>query len=255
MKSAYRIATMYQAGHAAHAATLPFFAHEKAALLLLIAFILFVLSGSKFDITLILVYAAFPLFLILAARIPLGFIIKRLLLISPFIIIMAAANPFFDRQPVIQLCSVVITSGMISGLVIIAKSMVTITAVMAFTRCIEFYKICSTLEGMGVPKVFVTQLALLYRYSFLLVNEAMAMQRARNLRSFSKHGHGIFSTAGLIGSLLIRATTRAEHSYRGMVARGFNGELSHSKSLPISGRDWALLTVAITVLIVIRMVF
>lgn len=62
---------------------------------ILLLFIVSVVSVEKLNITAVLVYGAFPLFSMIAFRLPLKLIIYRLVMLSPFILIMAAANLFF----------------------------------------------------------------------------------------------------------------------------------------------------------------
>jgi cobalt/nickel transport system permease protein len=229
--------------------------NHRASLIILVLFVLFVISVNKYDITAGIIYAVFPVMLITAGRLPIMPILKRLALLSPFVVIMAAANPFLDTVPYIRVGSVVISSGMVSGTVIVVKSLVTISAVLAFALCVPFYRICEVLRDFRVPDVFVTQLILLYRYSFLLVEEAVAMQKARNLRSFGKRGKDFFTTAKLIGSLLLRTNNKAERIYRGMIARGFNGEFSKKKADKIRMDEVLLTSAALLIFALIRIVF
>jgi cobalt/nickel transport system permease protein len=71
----------------------------------------------------------------------------------------------------------------------------------------------------------------MYRYIFVLVEEAVRLQRARDSRSAVIEGKGpslLFraQTAGrMIGSLLVRGFARSERVYQAMVARGYQGEM------------------------------
>ena len=229
--------------------------NHRVSLVILLLFVLFVISVPKHDVTAVIVYAAFPLLFVTAGRLPVLFIAKRLLLISPFIIIMAAANPFLDRTPYVRIGTMALSSGLVSGTVIILKSFVTITAVVAFTLCVPFYRMCEVLRGFRVPGVFVTQLVLLYRYSFLLVEEATAMQKARNMRAFRRKGRDLFTTAKLLGSLLLRTHDKADRIYRGMIARGFEGELNKPKADAVRKEELFSAGAAVLVFALIRVVF
>ncbi|NLD99756.1 MAG: cobalt ECF transporter T component CbiQ [Fibrobacter sp.] len=256
MKNSVRLSYVHLAGR--DSCTPAFFAkweNHRISLIILLLFVFFTVSIGKYDLTGCLVFAAFPLFLITASSLPALLILKRILILSPFIIIMATANPIIDRTPFIKLYSVTISSGMISGAVIIIKSVVTISSVIAFTFCIPFYRICEVLRELHVPDIFVTQLALLYRYSFLLVEEAMAMQKARNLRSFGKKGKDVFTTSKLIGTLLLRTNDKAERIYRGMIARGFNGKLSGKKKNPVRPGEILLIISAFFTFAFLRLIF
>ena len=53
-----------------------------------------------------------------------------------------------------------------------------------------FNAVCLALDKLGTPRVFVIQLVFLYRYVFVLVDEAARMVRARSLRTFEGGGSG-----------------------------------------------------------------
>jgi cobalt/nickel transport system permease protein len=168
---------------------------------------------------------------------------------------MAAANPFFDRQAFSVVAGVELTGGMVSGMVIVAKSLVIISAMLVFSMCIQFTSLCKVLYMMHVPKVFVTQLMLLNRYLFLIVDEARGMQKARSMRSFDGKGKDVFTTTRLIGSLLLRTTAHADHIYRAMVARGFDGDIVKYSAMKFTVRSMVLIAVFAGLFLCIRIVF
>ncbi len=218
-------------------------------------FIVSVVSVGKFNITAVLVYGAFPLFSVIAFRLPLKLLLYRVAMISPFILIMAAANPFFDREVFGVVAGVTLSNGMVSGLVIVAKSFVIISSMLVFSMCIQFTSLCKVLHLLHVPKVFITQLLLLNRYLFLLVDEAHAMQRARSMRSFNGKGKGLFTTAKLIGALLLRTTTHADHIYRAMIARGFNGDVVNYTAMKFTAKSILTIAMFAGLFLVIRILF
>ncbi|MBN1981650.1 MAG: hypothetical protein JW795_08970 [Chitinivibrionales bacterium] len=211
--------------------------NHRASFVILLLFILFVLSVSKYDITGVIVYAVLPVLLVTTGRLSLKPILTRLTILSPFIIVMAAANPLFDWAPCASIGPFSLSCGMVSGAVILLKSLVTITVLLAFSWCVPFFRICEVLRGFRVPDLFVTQLSLLYRYSFLLVDEAMAMQKARNSRSFGNKGTDILTTAKLIGSLLLRTHDKAGRIYREWSPRGFGGTLAVATRQGVEKRE------------------
>lgn len=218
-------------------------------------FLIFVLSINKYDLIGVGVFATVPLIMSLLLHLPLFTILKRCLIISPFIFIMASVNFFLDPEPFFQIANVTLNAGTVSGLVIVGKSFVMISAIFAYTLSTPFYFTCQALRRMYVPDIFITQIMLLYRYSFLLVEEAMAMQKARNLRSFGKKGKDLFTTAKLIGSLLLRTTDRADRIYKGMLARGFNGTFIKKRSEPFTVTDYLILLSFFIVIGFVRLIF
>jgi cobalt/nickel transport system permease protein len=88
-----------------------------------------------------------------------------------------------------------------------------------------FNAVCMALDKLGTPRVFVVQLVFLYRYVFVLVDEAARMVRARSLRTFEGGGSGIKTYGPLVGHLLLRTMDRAQRVYMAMCCRGFDGEI------------------------------
>lgn len=229
--------------------------NQRALIIVWGAFIVFVLSVGKYNLAGVIAFAAFPFFLILIKRLSVKFILKRLALLSPFVLLIAAANPFFDTRPFMIVDDFTVSRGVISGLVIAVKSIVAIAAVITLTLCIPFNRLCDALRGFRIPDVFITQLILIYRYSFLLVEEALMIQKARQMRSFGKKGKDLFTTAKLIGSLLLRTVSRAERIYKGMVSRGFNGTFHHTRDKDFKGRDILFIGTALLLFFFIRIIF
>ncbi|MEI8185068.1 MAG: cobalt ECF transporter T component CbiQ [Chlorobiaceae bacterium] len=231
------------------------FGGDRSALVVVVLFVLFVLSIPKFNFLAVVVFAAFPVFVMGAANVPAGMIAKRLLQVSPFVLFMAAGNIFIDRTPLLRFFGVTITGGMVSGGVIAAKTLVTVAGVLSVMYCIPFYRICRALESFRVPEVLVTQLMLLYRYSSVLGEEAVSMQKARDMRSFGTRGKGIFRTAALIGSLLLRTMNRAERVYRSMSARGFQSRMSGRSATGFGYGEWVHIGVWSLCFLALRLIF
>jgi len=232
-----------------------FFGSDRSALLVTALFLFSVLSVQKFNLAEVAVFGAWPLFLIGAARVPAGVIAKRLLQLSPFVLFMAAGNLWLDRTPIMLLSGFTLTGGMLSALVIVAKTMISVAALLSMTHSIPFYRICRALEAFHVPEVLVTQLMLLDRYRSLLEKEALSMKRARDIRSFGKRGKGLFRTAPLIGSLLLRTTSRAERVYRSMSARGLGGALRVQPAEKLSFADWRTIGLFSLFFLALRLIF
>lgn len=242
--------------HESAQASAPFFlGSDRSALIIITLFVLSVISIPKFNLSELFVFAAFPIFIISAARVPVKVIAKRVLLISPFVLFMASGNLLLDRTPLWSVSGVTFTEGMVSGTVIVAKTIITIAGLLSVTLCIPFYRICRALTAFHLPDVLVTQLMLLNRYSSVLNEEAASMQKARDIRSFGNRGKELFRTASLIGSLLLRTTARAERIYRAMSARGFNGQKLMRDNSIISAREWSTIAVWSLLFLSLRLIF
>lgn len=208
-----------------------------AKVLITLLFILSVISFNRYDLTALLPFFLFPITMIARANLPLLFILKKIILFFPFILLVGIFNPLFDRIPLVQFGSLTVSSGWISFLSIIIRSILTVGAAFVLIGTTGFTPTCQALQRMGMPQVFTTQLLFLYRYLFVLAEEAGRASLARELRSCGTKGQGIESYSSLTGALLLRTWGRAERIHGAMLARGFNGEFHRGQSNDFGRRE------------------
>lgn len=153
--------------------------------------------------------AALLLAVALLSQVPPRFLLRRLLIAAPFVLGVAALALF---QP----------NGGHIFLVMLTKSTLCLATMILLTATTPFTDLLATLHHARVPVVFVTTLALLYRYLFVLADETGRMRRARLSRSFAAHRpHQWRALATVAGQLFMRASSRAERIFAAMSARGW----------------------------------
>jgi cobalt/nickel transport system permease protein len=148
-----------------------------------------------------------------------------MLLALPFVLFVGLFNPLLDREIVLRLGGLPLSGGWVSFLSIMLRSALTLGTALLLVATTGMPGICAGLERLGVPRVFAVQLLFLYRYLFVLGEEAVRLSRARALRSFDGRGMGLKVAASILGSLLLRTIDRAERIYVAMRSRGFDGEV------------------------------
>jgi cobalt/nickel transport system permease protein len=143
------------------------------------------------------------------SRIPAGFLLKRLLFLEPFVFSIAVLTLL---QP----------NGEIVFVSIVVKSTLALFTMVVLSNTSPFAEILGVLRRIGIPPLFITVLALMYRYLFVLIDEAERMQRARLSRTFRRNRlQRWHMLATLAGELFVRSTERAERIYAAMCARGW----------------------------------
>jgi cobalt/nickel transport system permease protein len=115
--------------------------------------------------------------------------------------------------------------------------MLTLIALVSTTR---FADLLAGLHRLAVPRLLIIQLGFLYRYIFLLIDNAQHILRARAGRAIGKIDFrtGTKYAAAMLGSLFVRSVDTAERVNTAMQARGFNGDWRTINRLAIRGRDW-----------------
>jgi cobalt/nickel transport system permease protein len=181
------------------------------------------------------VYAAYLLVmagLILLSRLPLKYVLKRSLVIFPFVIMIAIFVPFFKQGQVaasydIGAWHIAVTwEGLAALANVIAKSWLCILCLIVLSSSTKFEQLLHGMYRLKVPRVFVQITSFMYRYMFVLADQAMRMQMARDSRNYGLNRRNIFKTMGnMIGMLFIRSYERAERIYAAMLSRGYNGEI------------------------------
>lgn len=200
-------------------------------------FIVSVVSFDKYEITGLIPFCLYPVVLIALGDLPLGYLLKKILLAAPFAVFIGMFNPLIDRAILMDLGPVGISGGWISFASILLRFVLTVGAVLALIASTGFASICMSLEKMGAPNSLAVQLLFLYRYIFVLIDEASRMVRARALRAFEGRGMGFKVFTSMIGQLLLRALDRAQRIHRAMCCRGFDGEIRMSRPLMFCRRD------------------
>jgi cobalt/nickel transport system permease protein len=196
----------------------------RAKVLVTLVFIICVVSCNRYELAALFPFFIFPVVMISLAGLPPLFIIRKILLVCPFVLAVGILNPVIDRGILLQLGPLGISGGWISFASILARSVLTVGAALILVGVTGFTAVCQALERLGMPQVFAVQLLFLYRYIFVLSEEAGRASRAREVRSCGKKGQGMASFGSLTGHLLLRTWQRAERIHMAMLARGFSGE-------------------------------
>ncbi|MFH1367745.1 MAG: cobalt ECF transporter T component CbiQ [Elusimicrobiota bacterium] len=209
----------------------------RAKVIATLAFIVAVVSFDKYSLSGLTPFFIFPLAMIAAGGLPAGYLLKKILLVSPFAVLIGIFNPLIDRGVLVHVGMAGISGGWISFLSIIMRFALTVSAALVLVSLTGFNSVCESLLKFGVPKSFVVQLMLFNRYMFILTDEAERMARARMLRSFGSGPMGLGVFASLAGQLLTRTLDRAERIYRAMCCRGFDGHIHIIRPMKFGYRD------------------
>jgi cobalt/nickel transport system permease protein len=226
----------------------------RAKVLVTFAFVVSVVSFNRYALSALVPYVFYPLFMMGAGRLPPRLFLKRLLVLSPFVVLIGVFNPLFDRDELTRLGNLSFTGGWVSFAAILVRYCLTVSAALVLIACTGFNSLCYGLERMGVPRVFVVQLLLLYRYLFVLTDEASRMARARALRSFGRGSMEMKVFIPLAGALLIRTMDRAQRIYGAMLARGFDGTIRLRRRLRMGSPDVAFTVLWVGAFAVFRLV-
>jgi len=212
--------------------------NPRAKLLTTLVFTVTVVSFGKYEISALVPYIIYPVFLISLGNLPPGYIFRKVLLVSPFAVIVGIFNPILDPDTLVTLGNFTVSGGWISFISILLRFALTVGAAMILIALTGFNDVCMALEQLGAPRFFALQLLFLYRYIFVLMDEGVRMVRARALRTFGGRGLGLATYASLLGHLLLRTLDRAQRIYSAMWCRGFDGTIRTTRRLSFGRAEY-----------------
>jgi cobalt/nickel transport system permease protein len=198
--------------------------HPMAKMITTIVYLVVVISFNKYNISGLVPFFIYPVLLMPLGEIPYKSVLSRLLVALPFSFFAGLSNPFFDRELAYFLFGIPVSWGMLSFFSILIKTVLTVSAVLILIATTPIDKLARQMIRIKVPKIFVMQIMLTYRYLTLLISEAAGMMTAYHLRSKEQKGIKLSHIGTFMGQLLLRSFDRAERVYLAMKCRGFNGE-------------------------------
>jgi cobalt/nickel transport system permease protein len=191
---------------------------------------------------------------------------KRSLLALPFIL---AAFPVIftvSGEPLasfsIGAWTLTITQPGLERFISIAlKSWISVQAAIVLAASTPFPDLLAAMRAIYIPRLLVAIFGLMWRYLFVLADEALRLMRARAARSGQAATPGAKSggslawrarvTGGMAGNLFLRALERSDRIYMAMVSRGYDGEV---RTIPLPGlnnKQIAILLAGLFVLVVL----
>jgi len=214
-----------------------------------------------FSLTLSLILA-----LAYLADIPWGFLFKRSLVILPFTLTALTMAFITPGQPLmfIHLGPWTLTptdAGVIHFASIIARSLLSVQIAILLTASTPFPDLLHALRHLHLPRMLTGILAFMYRYPFVLNDEAVRLLRARQARSArppsstSRPGW-IWQgkvTGAMVGQLFLRSLERGERVHQAMLARGYRGHIYTLRPHIITPRDWLFALAGILCLLAIQL--
>lgn len=176
----------------------------------LFVFILAVVMTPPARLAAFFLYITLILSVIFLSDVPLGFVLKRSLVILPFAGMIGLFNLFY--KPPIVFFNVLI------------KSWLSVLALITLSSTTDFPTLLKALESLRSPKLLTTILSFMYRYIFTLVDQVQKLERARLARSYGRRGvYQMKAIGNMLGSLFVSTYERGERIYNAMLARGYHG--------------------------------
>ncbi|NIA06417.1 MAG: cobalt ECF transporter T component CbiQ [Actinobacteria bacterium] len=196
---------------------------------------------------------------IVLSRVPLGYILRRSLVIIPFVIMVTIFIPFLKPNGPGSSYSLgigglqIYSSGLMIFWNVLVKSFIAVLSVILLSSTTPFAKLLRGFEQLKVPGIFIMLASFTYRYVFVLVDEVERMKRARDCRCYGGKWLWHSKVIGqMIGTLFLRSYQRGERIYVAMVSRGFDGRSISLGQSQLRLADYLVATGAVSLLVLLR---
>ncbi|MSR58114.1 MAG: cobalt ECF transporter T component CbiQ [Planctomycetaceae bacterium] len=150
------------------------------------------------------------------ADIPLSYLLRRVALLLPVVLLMALCVPLSRG----------FSGGWELASALVARALLTFLAALWLVNTTPFDRLLAAFRQLGMPRSFVVLLAFTYRYLFVVFDELARMRTAQRARTFGRRSPWAVwnSTVQLVAMLLIRSLNRSERVHQAMLSRGWQGE-------------------------------
>ncbi|MBC8333610.1 MAG: cobalt ECF transporter T component CbiQ [Anaerolineae bacterium] len=201
------------------------------------------------------------------AHLGLGYTFKRSFVAFPFAIaaISAIFSPSGNSLAEWNLGFVTLVPtdfGVVRFFSILVRSWLSVQMAILLVTTTQFPDLIHAFEHLKAPRTLTTIIAFLYRYLFVLTDEAYRLMRAREARSAGlpgfKRGGSLFwrakITGEMAGQLFLRSYERSDRIYNAMLARGYTGHIRTLNPHTMQHSDWLTLFFSIPVLLLIQLI-
>lgn len=226
---------LYRHGHSPVHALPP---HTKLAAVL--AFVVVVVSTPREAMWAFGLYAVLLGVVAYAARVPAGFLLKRLLIEVPFVAF-AVLMPFVAEGERVEVLGISLSvSGLWGAWNVLAKGTLGVAASVLLASTTELRELLLGLQRLKLPPLLVQIASFMIRYGDVITDEMRRMRIARESRGFEASGvrhWGVLAKSA--GALFIRSYERGERVHLAMVSRGYSGSMPVIDEVTASRAQWS----------------
>lgn len=228
-------------------------------------FLIVVMTTSPIFLWAFLIYFLIELIILIISKIPINFVLKRFVIVLPFILFIIIFSPFISKNEYSGSYNLGILRNLsgefynINSVLVIVnvvlKSFLSIIALILLSSTTPFSQLLLGFRKLRVPSIFTNIASFMYRYVFIIVDEVQRMVRARNARNY--RGKWILQSkviGTMIANLFLRSYERGERVYLAMLSRGYNGDLILNYKYKIGWIDWLYLSI-FSIILVLTMFF
>jgi cobalt/nickel transport system permease protein len=192
---------------------------------------------------------------VMISRLPMGGLLRRLLMVNGFILLLWLFLPFTYPGKTLFSMGPLHASreGIQYALAITIKSNTIIFTCIALLGTTPVFTLAHALRHLHVPDKLIQLLFFSYRYIHVIYLEYVRLVNAMKVRCFRPRNnmHTYKSYAYLVGMMLLKSYDRSERVYAAMLCRGFKGKFWVLDHFSLRRRDliiFIIMLLCVTVL-------
>jgi cobalt/nickel transport system permease protein len=230
----------------------------RIKLLCAVALLVAIVATSPRQPAEFILFALLLALLIVISRVPVLHIVKKSLILFPFILLVAIFLPFMKGGTTIWEGRFVVPlrltrEGITMFVNVVCKAYLALATMILLSATTPFVQILHAMQALRVPRLVIMILSFMYRYIFLLIDEAERMLTAHEARRFGLRGWRSLTSFGqLVGILFLRTYERGERVYHAMTSRGFDGTVRVFNPPRLTAADVLLTALFLTLLAIIK---
>ena len=213
----------------------------RAKIIVLLVFLIVLATTPVQAVVMVGIQAALLAAAVLLAGLPFAGVLARAAVVLPFSLTFGLIS-WLAGEP-------------LRAVALVEKSYLSTLAVLLVVGTTPLPRLLSGLEALGVPRLLVLVAQFLYRYLFVISEQAQHMRVAAACRQgSSRHRRPRFrAAAGALAMLFARSYNRAEGVHRAMLARAFTGRFSTLGSLRFGAVDGLFVVATSLFLVLVRL--
>ncbi|MBS1254096.1 MAG: Nickel transport protein NikQ [Anaerolineales bacterium] len=201
------------------------------------------------------------------ADVGVGYTFKRSFVALPFALAAVTAIFAIPGRPLASVHLgpwdlVATDAGLIRFVSIVIRSWLSVQMAILLTATTQFPDLMHALRHLRMPRLLVAIVSFMYRYLFVLSDEAMRLLRAREARSARlTEGDGGGSilwrakiAGNMAGQLFLRSYERSDRIYNAMLARGYTGQHLTLNPHEMRNCDWLIGALAVMLTVFLQVV-
>ena len=199
-------------------------AHVK--LLTLVGFMLIVVATPREWYPVFAGYLVIVLGVIALSRVPFGYIARRMVIETPFVLF-AVLVPFIATGPTTEVLGLTVSQpGLVAAWGLLAKGTLGVMASLTLAATTEPTDVLRGLERLRMPDLIVQIMGFMIRYLDVITAELTRMTTAMRSRGCDPRSPRHWPVlARSLGALFIRSYERGERVHLAMVSRGYTGTM------------------------------